>query len=456
MAKQNSFDDDNTRAPSATAAAFKQNADPAGTRIRTTNTMPNIFEQPNPYPVSPGANAPQAPDRSGPNISYIGGNPNDPVAKSQSNTAALFAKARSTNDLADRSALLREALGSQQFDRAQLDSTTALSQTDSRNQSATDIANLRARSDAGINEARNAVDLQLGNQRSEDDRFGIETRAAVSRDTNAATNATSRANTSDNLLARALSDNADNSLRRRELDQKDVGSYSLADHFTLQGQGGFTAGTQQERQSLEAAFAGARTDAERTVINNMLRALDGQPAPGGYQGGMVHPGGFAPGYAEGGIVEPGQPNAPLAIPQQQGPDPALINKYTQYSEGARAMGLTAIGFEQFAQMAQGAAATGGQQPAPSGAGAPVAMAAGGEVPSASEGGRMVIDSDPNAPTDSIPAVIDGNQPAKLDSGELVFPRHAVLYYGTDKLNKMIAKSKEAEGGNGESATGLNG
>lgn len=455
MAKQNSFDDYNT-APSATAAAFSDN-DPAKTRVRKTNSMPNIFEQANPYPATPGANAPQTPDRAGPNITYIGGNPNSTVNRSQSKTDDLFAQARSTNDLADRSTLLRQALGSQQFDRAALGSEDTRYGVDTRTQNTSDIADLRAKTDIGINESRNTLDRDLNNQRSQDERYGVDTRASVSRD-----------NSANSLLGRALEGQADRTTRERgqdldatyrrdslAADERNQRGYSIQDHYDALGTS-FQNGSQQELDSLKAAHASARTPGEKAMIETLIRSA-GSQAPGGFQGGMVHPGGFqTPGYAEGGIVEPGMPGAPPALPQDVGPDPALINKYTQYSEGAAAMGLTAIGFEQFAQMAQGAAATGGQQPAPSGAGAPVAMAEGGEVPSASEGGRMVIDSDPNAPTDSIPAVIDGNQPAKLDSGELVFPRHAVLYYGTDKLNKMIAKSKEAEGGNGESATGLNG
>jgi hypothetical protein len=215
-------------------------------------------------------------------------------------------------------------------------------------------------------------------------------------------------------------------------------------------EGLITAGTQDELFSLEMALAGA-TPQEKLLIKDRINELEGRGRAGG--GGGLAAGGLVRGYAGGGIVEPGM-GAPPALAQPLAPDPALIAKYTQYAEGAQAMGLTTVGFEEFAQMSRGARAATGTAPPPSGAGAPVAMAEGGEVPA---GGKMVIDSDPNAPTDSIPAVIDGKTPAALDSGELVFPRHAVLYYGTDKLNKMIAKSKEAsEGGNGKSATGLNG
>jgi hypothetical protein len=64
----------------------------------------------------------------------------------------------------------------------------------------------------------------------------------------------------------------------------------------------------------------------------------------------------------------------------------------------------------------------------------------------SVGGKMVVDPDPNAPTDSIPAMIDGQQPAALDSGEFVIPRHAVLFHGVDKLKKLIAQAEAQEQG----------
>jgi hypothetical protein len=69
----------------------------------------------------------------------------------------------------------------------------------------------------------------------------------------------------------------------------------------------------------------------------------------------------------------------------------------------------------------------------------IQFAKGGSVP---VGGKMVVDPDPNAPTDSIPAMIDGQRPAALDSGEFVIPRHAVMFHGIDKLNKLIAQAEK--------------
>jgi hypothetical protein len=69
----------------------------------------------------------------------------------------------------------------------------------------------------------------------------------------------------------------------------------------------------------------------------------------------------------------------------------------------------------------------------------IAMARGGGVDAS---GKMVMDTNPNAPTDSIPAMIDGKQPAALDSGEFVIPKHVVMYHGIDKLNKLIAQAEK--------------
>ena len=72
-----------------------------------------------------------------------------------------------------------------------------------------------------------------------------------------------------------------------------------------------------------------------------------------------------------------------------------------------------------------------------------AFANGGEVPDPRDvGGRMVMDTDPNAPTDSIPAMVDEAMPAKLDSGEFVIPKDVVQFFGTDKLNKLIAQARQ--------------
>lgn len=147
------------------------------------------------------------------------------------------------------------------------------------------------------------------------------------------------------------------------------------------------------------------------------------------------------GYAEGGEVQPYG-----AAPQMQTALP-LINDYRDYATGAQRLGLPPVPFDQFVSLRGGAPST----PPESGARPYGAMgfAQGGEIPDMmggmsdmhAAGGKMVIDTNPHAETDSIPAVIDGQFPAALDSGEFVLPTDVVKFFGTDKLNKMIAQAR---------------
>ena len=135
------------------------------------------------------------------------------------------------------------------------------------------------------------------------------------------------------------------------------------------------------------------------------------------------------------------PQAPVygGMPDAQRADP-LINAYRVYTTQSKAMGAPTVPFAEFSSLYAGAV----QGPMQS----PVGMAKGGAVPAA---GKMVIDTDPNAPTDSIPAVIDGQHPARLDSGEFVFPHDVSMYYGTKFLNGLIEKAKAALGQGGKPA-----
>ena len=143
-------------------------------------------------------------------------------------------------------------------------------------------------------------------------------------------------------------------------------------------------------------------------------------------------------YAGGGMVSP---QAPVygGAPDAQRADP-LINAYRVYTTQSKAMGAPTVPFAEFSSLYAGAA-QGPMQP-------PVGMAGGGAVPAA---GKMVIDTDPNARTDSIPAMIDGEQPAALNSGEFVFPTDVTSYYGTKMLSGMIEKARQ--GANGSKPSG---
>jgi hypothetical protein len=147
-------------------------------------------------------------------------------------------------------------------------------------------------------------------------------------------------------------------------------------------------------------------------------------------GGMVpEVGGAIEMYANGGMISPSGPP----------PMPAIMQQYQQYADGARQMGLSAIPFERFAAL-QGSSKDTIQS-----------FADGGMVGDSDVSGKMIVDTDPNAPTDSIPAMIDGARPAALDSGEFVIPKDVVMYYGTDKLQKMIDKVRNPQGGQGNGA-----
>ena len=154
-------------------------------------------------------------------------------------------------------------------------------------------------------------------------------------------------------------------------------------------------------------------------------------------------GGYVRGYADGGMIEDdvmlGLDGPPMGAVQSagmggmdmdMGMDP-LEAEYAEYVQGAEEMGLPPMPFEEYLQLAQ-------QTPE----GEDMMGGMGGGDPHV--GGKMVVDPDPNAPTDSIPAMIDGEHPAALDSGEFVIPKHAVLFHGIDKLKKLIAQSEAAE------------
>lgn len=157
-----------------------------------------------------------------------------------------------------------------------------------------------------------------------------------------------------------------------------------------------------------------------------------------------------PRYANGGIVTSNLSNG--------GGVPAdAIQRYQVYVNTVRQLGLNPVPFQAFLQATTQQPPVPAQQPA-----APQLQAAsipGNEILGYAKGGvvgmsmrdptdasgKMVIDLNPNSPTDSIPAVVDGVQPAKLDSGEIVFPKEAVMFYGIERLMRMIQKAREGLG-----------
>jgi hypothetical protein len=66
-------------------------------------------------------------------------------------------------------------------------------------------------------------------------------------------------------------------------------------------------------------------------------------------------------------------------------------------------------------------------------------AAGGAV---DVGGKQVVGPG-TGKSDSIPAVIDGQRPAALSTGEFIFPKKAAEYFGTKFLDAMVSKARQA-------------
>ena len=195
---------------------------------------------------------------------------------------------------------------------------------------------------------------------------------------------------------------------------------------------------------------GARAEFERqTPIFNALTVLAPYAQARAYiENAMSNS--QVPGYANGGIVTSNLSNG--------GGVPAdAIQRYQVYVNTVRQLGLNPVPFQSFLQATTQQPPVPTQQPA-----APQLQAAsilGDEILGYAKGGvvgmsmrdptdasgKMVIDLNPNSPTDSIPAVVDGVQPAKLDSGEIVFPKEAVMFYGIKRLMRMIQKAREGLG-----------
>ena len=194
---------------------------------------------------------------------------------------------------------------------------------------------------------------------------------------------------------------------------------------------------------LEAALENS-SGGNANMILAMLEDISG-PNATNYEGGLIEKyggGGLIEQYAGGGMVPPnvgGQGMSAMRGAQQAQPSQADIANYQRYSAKAQEMGLGSIAFDEYISM------KGGTEN----------FAEGGVVPDSPDAaGKMLVDPNPQAGIDSIPAVIDGNRPAKMNSGEFVIPTDVVLFYGTDKLTKMIEKARvTGEPENANSAIG---
>ena len=141
-------------------------------------------------------------------------------------------------------------------------------------------------------------------------------------------------------------------------------------------------------------------------------------------------GGLVRGYAGGGAV-----SRDLAQPAPQ-VNP-LIAQYGQYLTAAASAGVPPVPFAQYQNLLQTTRTSMQGQP-------PVGFADGGDV---SALGRT-LEGPGTSTSDSIPAVIDGKQPAALSKDEFVFPAEVTKYYGTKFMIDLIAKAKAALSGEG--------
>jgi hypothetical protein len=148
---------------------------------------------------------------------------------------------------------------------------------------------------------------------------------------------------------------------------------------------------------------------------------------------------IAPSYAAGGPVQ-----APIygGTPAVSQVDP-VVQAYRDYMVKAQQTGVPVVPFQQFAQLKSMT-----MQAPPQAQPGALGLAGGGSVPVA---GKMVVDTNPQAGVDSIPATIDGKAPAALNSGEFVIPTDVVNYYGTKFLNGLLERARTAGDKNAQSA-----
>jgi len=153
-------------------------------------------------------------------------------------------------------------------------------------------------------------------------------------------------------------------------------------------------------------------------------------------------------YADGGAVQPMSAaeklladmdakygktagNAPAPAPQ---PAPQPVPQPAQQPQGIADRFRGYFGSPD-TRMKQNGLAFGGAVPAQD--------VPGGRAVAQAVAGRQVFgQSDGSGRDDALPAVIDGERPAALTSGEFVWPVNAVKYFGMAKLNKMLAEAEK--------------
>lgn len=135
-------------------------------------------------------------------------------------------------------------------------------------------------------------------------------------------------------------------------------------------------------------------------------------------GGAVH------GFADGGAI-----TEPVTQTQQMHP---AIAQYGQYLTAAASAGVPPVPFNQYMNLLQ--TTRGAMQTTPA------QFADGGDV---SALGRP-LQGPGTGRSDSIPATINGSQPAALSDGEFVIPAHVVKAKGTEFFEKLLAQYDEGQ------------
>jgi hypothetical protein len=187
--------------------------------------------------------------------------------------------------------------------------------------------------------------------------------------------------------------------------------------------------------------APAETTALLQGIMQLIGFGNGDEVEGRAMGGYIDD---VEGFADGGQIPFG------GTPDIAALEPAF-KQYGQYAATAVANKVTPLSPDKYLNLLmqnrakmQGAMGMGGAPMGPGGD-QPMGFSRGGAIP---VGGQQVMDPSMQMDmegSDSIPAVIDGQRPAALTSGEFVIPAHVVKAKGTEFFEKLISQYESAQG-----------
>jgi hypothetical protein len=167
---------------------------------------------------------------------------------------------------------------------------------------------------------------------------------------------------------------------------------------------------------------------------------------------------YNPGYADGGVVAPAGESRAQRMIREMNEKYGTGTKSTEPPPAPAPAGLPApatpapqpTAVQNPAGWAEGVA-TGGLRRRMEGFAFGGAVPGGRAVAQAVAGRQVFGQSDGSGEDDALPAVVDGERPAALTSGEFVWPVKAVQFYGMDRLNKMLAAAEKGMAGKDEQA-----